>query len=46
MGGVRVEKVEELMALVGGFLVVVEAQELRKSRCSSEPVLGEVQVVE
>jgi len=46
MEGVRVERVEELMVLMGGFLVVVEARELRKSRCSSEPVLCEVQVVE
>lgn len=46
MGGVRVEKVEveELMALVGGFLVVVEFQELRKSHCSKALVLREVQV--
>jgi hypothetical protein len=43
---VKVGRVEELMVLVGGFLIVVEAQELRKSRCSSEPVLGEGQVVE
>jgi hypothetical protein len=46
MEGVRVERVEELMVFVGRFLVVVEARELRKSRCLSEPVLGEVQVVE
>jgi hypothetical protein len=44
MGGVRVEKVEELMALAGGFLVVVEVQELRKSHCSKELVPREVQV--
>ena len=42
----RVGNVEESMVLVGGFLIVVEAQELRKSRCSSEPVLGEELVVE